>query len=133
MPLFLQSDLRRFLIRVGLGSQQDSEVHEGLRLCTDSDDRNDEFSSLRVVKKGDRSMFRTDEVRPSASSDDTNYPHSRRVRTVPGDAPTALAISRKLAPCSRSRVISLLLTIRRGRPKVFPLSFALRSPALTRS
>jgi hypothetical protein len=62
-----------------------------------------------------------------------NHPHKRRVRTVPGDAPTAFAISRKLAPCSRSRVIWSPLTIRRGRPNVFPLSIALRSPALTRS
>jgi hypothetical protein len=62
-----------------------------------------------------------------------NHPHSRRVRTIPADAPTAFAISRKLAPSSRSRVISSLLTIRRGRPNVFPLSLALRSPARTRS
>src|SRR6266567_9649483 len=59
--------------------------------------------------------------------------HSRRVRTVPGDAPTAIAISRKLAPCSRNHVISSPLTIRRGLPSVFPLSLALRSPARTRS
>jgi integrase len=43
---------------------------------------------------------------------------------VPGDTPTALAIARRLAPCPRSRAISSLLTIRRGLPKVFPLSFA---------
>src|SRR5882672_397060 len=44
---------------------------------------------------------------------------SRRVRTVPGDAPTTLAISRKLAPCSRSLAISSLFTIRRGPLNVF--------------
>ena len=140
VPLFLQSDLRRFLIRVELGSQQGSEVHEKLRLCTYSDDRNDELFGRESLRRASSDVIKDVIVRCSEQvrfdrrrSDDINYPHKRRVRTVPADAPTAFAISRRLAPCSRSFAIWSPLTIRRGRPSVFPLSFALRSPARTRS
>jgi len=121
------------LIRVELGSQQDSEVHEKLRLCTDSDDRNDELFGRASLRRASSDVIKDVIVRCSEQvrfdrrrSDDINYPHNRRARTVPGDAPTAFAISRKLAPCSLNRAIWSPLTIRRGRPNVFLLSLTLQ-------
>ena len=57
-----------------------------------------------------------------------NHPRAGECGPYRQTLPTAFAISRKLAPCSRSRVISLLLTIRRGRPNVFPLSLGVAQP-----
>lgn len=48
------------------------------------------------------------------------------MRTVSADAPTAFAISRKLAPSSLNRAIWSPLTIRRGRLNVFLLSLTLQ-------
>ena len=81
VPLFLQSDLRRFLIRVELGSQQGSEVHEKLRLCTDSDDRNDELFGRESLRRASSDVIKDVIVRCSEQvrfdrrrSDDIYYP-----------------------------------------------------------
>src|SRR5262245_54828163 len=63
--------------------------------------------------------------------------HSSRRRsalwTVAVETSNCAEISRIDAPEARRRAILPQSNVSGGRPKVFPLSFALRSPALTRS